>query len=114
MADRSGPGARRRRDDPDQPPRRLSESLDRLAAGLGAPPASALHTVFVRWPELVGAAVAEHAQPLSLKDGVLTVGVDQPGWATQLRYLGATLLEQLAAAIGDGVITRLEVRVVRR
>ena len=72
-----------------------------------------MHTVFVRWPELVGPAIAEHARPLSLKNGILTIGVDQPGWATQLRYLGATLLDQLAAAIGDGVITRLEVRVTR-
>ena len=100
-------------DESERPPRPLSESLDRVAAAFGAPPASAMHTVFVRWPELVGPAIAEHARPLSLKNGILTIGVDQPGWATQLRYLGATLLDQLAAAIGDGVITRLEVRVTR-
>jgi predicted nucleic acid-binding Zn ribbon protein len=95
-------------------PTRLGASLDRLAAGLGAPPASALHTVFVHWRELVGPAVAEHAWPLSLKGGTLTVGVDQPGWATQLRYLGATLLARVAELTGEASVTRFEVRVVPR
>ena len=94
-------------------PRRVGASLDRLTEQLGAPRASALHAVFLRWPELVGPAVADNAQPLSLKGGTLTVGVSQPGWATQLRYLEATLLEQFATAVGEGEVLRIEVRVVR-
>jgi predicted nucleic acid-binding Zn ribbon protein len=93
-------------------PRPVAASIDRAAAALGAPRASALHKVFVCWPELVGPAIAAHARPLSLKDGVLTIGVDQPGWATQLRYLEATLLTQLAAAVGEGLVARVELRVV--
>ncbi len=94
-------------------PRRVGDSIDRAAAAMGAPRASALHTVFVRWPELVGPAIAAHAQPLSLKEGVLVIGVDQPGWATQLRFLDTSLKAQLAAALGEGVVTRVELRVVR-
>ncbi len=94
-------------------PRRVGESIDRAAAAMGAPRASALHSVFVRWPELVGPAIAAHARPLSLKEGVLVIGVDQPGWATQLRFLDTSLIAQLAAALGDGVVTRIELRVVR-
>jgi predicted nucleic acid-binding Zn ribbon protein len=97
----------------DDLPRRIGESIDRATEALGAPRASALHTVFVRWPELVGPAIASHARPLSLKEGVLTIGVDQPGWATQLRYLEATLLTQLGVALGDGVVGRVDIRVLR-
>ncbi len=97
----------------DDLPRRVGESIDRAAAGLGAPRASALHTIFVRWPELVGPAIAAHAQPLSLKEGVLVIGVDQPGWATQLRFLDTSLKAQLEAALGEGVVARVELRVVR-
>ena len=96
----------------DDLPRLVGESIDRVAAALGAPRASALHTVFVRWPELVGPAIAAHTRPLSLKDGLLLIGVDQPGWATQLRYLDASLRAQIAEALGDGVVTRVELRVV--
>lgn len=96
----------------DDLPRAIGESIDRAAAALGAPRASALHTVFVRWPELVGPAIAAHARPLSLKDGLLTIAVDQPGWATQLRYLDASLKAQLTDALGEGVVSRVELRVV--
>ncbi|MDT7598379.1 MAG: hypothetical protein QOK26_456, partial [Pseudonocardiales bacterium] len=42
-------------------------------------------SVFGRWAELVGADVAEHATPISLKDGELTVAASSTAWATQLR-----------------------------
>jgi predicted nucleic acid-binding Zn ribbon protein len=96
----------------DELPRRIGDSLDRATAELGAPRASALHTVFVRWTELVGPAIASNARPLSLKDGVLSIGVDHPGWATQLRYLEGTLRSRLDTALGAGVVTRVEIRVV--
>jgi predicted nucleic acid-binding Zn ribbon protein len=96
----------------DNLPRPVGESIDRAAAALGAPRASALHSVFVCWTELVGPAIAAHARPLSLKDAVLTIGVDQPGWATQLRYLEPTLLAQLTVALGEGTVARVELRVV--
>jgi predicted nucleic acid-binding Zn ribbon protein len=67
--------------------------------------------VFSRWEEAVGAGVAAHARPVSLNDGVLVVAVDQPGWATQLRYLSADLLLRLADVAGEGVVRRIEIRV---
>ena len=49
--------------------------------------------------------------PCSLDDGRLVVEVDEPGWATQLRYLEADLLERLAAVAGAGAVRSIEVRV---
>ena len=92
-------------------PRPVGESLDRLAARLGAPGAAAVSTVFSHWPDVVGPAVSAHTRPLSLRDGVLVVAVDDPGWATQLRYLGADVIRRLKELVGEAGIDRLEVRV---
>jgi len=93
-------------------PRPLRESLDRLAGRAGVE-RSVLTTVFGRWAEVVGLDTAAHARPVSLKDGVLVVAVDDPTWATQVRWLGADLLARLAEAAGEPVAERLEVRVAR-
>ena len=101
----------RRGDGPDPVP--LSASLDRLASRLGAPGVEALSTVFTRWSEVVGPVVADHTKPVALRDGVLVVAVDDPGWATQLRYLGASIIDRFRELIGEGAIVRIDVRVRR-
>jgi predicted nucleic acid-binding Zn ribbon protein len=93
-------------------PRRVGEGLDRVAASLGVPDAAVLPAVFGGWEELVGARVAAHARPLSLRAGVLAVAVDEPAWATQLRFLEGDLLGRLAERVGSGKVARIEVRVV--
>ena len=92
-------------------PRPVRESLEGLARRLGAPTASALGAVFSQWEDAVGPSVAAHARPVSLADGVLTVVVDQPGWATQLRYLTNDLLGRLTEVAGEGVVGRIDIRV---
>jgi predicted nucleic acid-binding Zn ribbon protein len=99
---------------PGQPgpgPRPVAASLDRLATSLGVPSAGVLAALFSTWPDLVGAGVAGHSRPRSLRDGVLVVAVDEPAWATQLRWLESDLLARLAEALGDGVVRAIEVRV---
>ena len=92
-------------------PRPVADGLDHLARRLGAPTASALGAVFSHWEEAVGPTIAAHATPRSLADGVLVVGVDQPGWATQLRYLTNDLLQRLKEVAGEGVVGRIDIRV---
>ena len=94
-------------------PRRIGEVVDRLVQGMGAPSASAFAAVFSKWSDLVGEQIAAHAKPLSLHDGRLLVGVEEPGWATQLRWLETDLLRRLEEACGDDVVTSIEVRVRR-
>lgn len=90
----------------------MGDSLAGWARRLGAPPPEVLTTVFARWEQIVGPAIAAHAWPLTLSRGVLKIGVDQPGWATQLRFLGAELVEKLTAAAGEAAIERVEIKVV--
>lgn len=92
-------------------PRPIAGPLDRIVRRFGGATVSSLDHIFSQWDDVVGAAVAAHARPLSLRDGVLSVAVDNPAWATQLRLLGNDLLARLSEAAGPGVVTSLDVRV---
>lgn len=92
-------------------PRSLAESLNDAARSLGGADASAMNVVFRHWDTVVGPAVAERTEPLSLRSGVLLVGVTEPAWATQLRFLAVDILARLEEAAGHPVADRLEVRV---
>ena len=92
-------------------PRRVSDSLDRITRRLGGPSADTATTVFSRWADLVGADIAAHARPVSLRDATLVLAVDHPAWATQLRYMTADLLGRIEAVAGTGAVTHIQVRV---
>ncbi len=90
-------------------PRPLSDSLDRVAASLGVPRATTMTSVFTAWEAVVGESLAARARPLSLVEGVLVVAVEEPAWATQLRWLEPDLLERLRGAAGADAVLRIEV-----
>ena len=92
-------------------PRPVGESLDGVARRLGAPTATSLGSVFTQWEAAVGPVIAGHARPIGLTDGVLTIAVDDPAWATQLRFLVNELVAKVAAVAGPGVVGRIDVRV---
>ena len=91
----------------------LRESIDRVLAGLGAPTVDHIRTIHDRWDELVGTGVAVHAQPASIEHGRLLVIVDDPAWASQLRWTEADLVRRLEAVLGAEVVTSVVTRVRR-
>lgn len=95
----------------DDEPVALAASLDAVVRSLRGPSAKAVAGVFAGWDEAVGPLVAAHARPVSLDEGRLVVEVDEPGWATQLRYLEGTLRERLAEVAGGYELRSVEVRV---
>lgn len=94
-------------------PEPVAGAVDRVMRNLGSSTPKQVRSVFDRWPELVGEQVALKATPVSLRDGVLAVAVDDPAWATQLRYLEQQIVAQLQAELGDGEIERIEIKVRR-
>lgn len=94
----------------DDEPARMGGALDRVVRHLGAPSVAALGALHDRWPELVGERLAAHTRPVAVRDGVLVVGVDDPAWATQVRFMEATLVERLGVLDGAPVRS-VEVRV---
>ncbi len=97
--------------DPGAGPRPLGDSLDRVTRSLGGADASVLAAIFGRWEDIVGAAVAAHAWPISLSGTTLTIAVDQPGWGTQLTYLEADIRRRIAAVSGADTVRRVRVTV---
>jgi predicted nucleic acid-binding Zn ribbon protein len=93
---------------------RLGDSVDAVVRAMRGSGARATAGVFGRWDEAVGPTIAAHARPVLLDDGKLVVEVEEPGWATQLRYLQGDLLERLAGVAGAGAVRSIEVRVRRR
>ncbi len=65
--------------------------------------------VLGHWPSVVGQQIAEHASPIALNEGVLSVAAESTAWATQLRMMQAQLLAKIAAAVGNGVVTSLKI-----
>jgi len=92
-------------------PHPIGESVDRVLRSLGNPGIAAVRTVFTEWEALVGGDTARHAKPVSLDGQCLLVAVDEPAWATRFRFEQAGLLARFASEFGEGVVTRIEVRV---
>lgn len=92
-------------------PRRVAESLSDFARRIGGASPAVLSAVFSRWEEIVGAPVAAHAWPVSLRRGVLVIGVEHSGWATQLRFMTADIAARVAAVSGTEAVERVEIKV---
>lgn len=99
----SGPG-------PDErDPQPLGSVTAELARSRGWSAKVAEGSVFGQWPTVVGEQIAEHANPSTLTEGVLTIEAESTAWATQLRMVQAQILAKIAAAVGDGVVTSLRI-----
>jgi predicted nucleic acid-binding Zn ribbon protein len=81
----------------------------RLLADRGWEATAASAAVLARWETLVGAEVAAHCQPVSLRDGELTLAAESTAWATQLRLLAPRLLGRIRAELGPDVVSRVRV-----
>jgi predicted nucleic acid-binding Zn ribbon protein len=91
-------------------PQALGAAIEGLLDAEGWSQAAATGSVFGRWAEIVGADLAGHTQPESLREGELTVVADSTAWATQLRLLAAQLVHRLNAELGTGTVQRVKVR----
>lgn len=69
----------------------------------------AVHSVLVRWPEVVGPQVSQHCMPERYADGELTVRTDSTSWATQMRLLAPQLVHRLNAELGANTVRRVSV-----
>jgi predicted nucleic acid-binding Zn ribbon protein len=84
-------------------PRRLGAALADLSERLA--PATTLANVQARWPEAAGPVVAAEAEPVSERDGVVTIACRSAVWAQELELLGPDLagrLNELLAGPGAG------------
>ncbi len=87
----------------------IGEQLDRVLADRGWQVDVAVGSVMGRWPQIVGAEVAEHVQPVSFESVVLTLRAESRAWATQMRLLTSVLLGRLEQEVGAGTVSEITV-----
>ena len=68
------------------------------------------HELIVRWEELVGTAIANHATPKRFTHGTLWVSVDDAGWRHQLSLDRVALRDRLNATLGMPIIEEIVLR----
>jgi len=85
-------------------PNPLARSLDRIVRHLGGPSASAVSMLFDDWAAIVGPPLCDHTWPLTLTDRTLSVGVDDPAWASHLKFLERELCGQVNDRLGPGAV----------
>ena len=95
----------KRRDEPVP----LRDAIASVSRDLGMPPPDVFETLNTSWRDIVGAAIADHAQVRSVRDGECTIAVDGPAWATQLRYGSNDLLARVNERCGEGSVTSIRV-----
>jgi predicted nucleic acid-binding Zn ribbon protein len=97
----SGPDAR--------DPLLIGEQLEKLVADRGWEVDVAVGSVIGRWQQIVGPDIAEHVQPVSFENGVLTVRAVSTAWATQMTLLTSALLGRLEQEVGAGTVSEIVV-----
>jgi predicted nucleic acid-binding Zn ribbon protein len=87
----------------------LGDQMDRLLADRGWKVDVAVGSVMGRWPDIVGAEVAQHCTPVTFEMGVLTVRADSTAWATQLRLLESAIMARLDGEVGKDTVASLKI-----
>jgi predicted nucleic acid-binding Zn ribbon protein len=92
---------------------RVGDALDaiRRELGMGAP--SEIDALLASWDDLVGAALAAHSRPQTVRGGVLVVVADGAAWAGQLRYLDQVLVTRIAEEVPAVSVREVRVSVSR-
>jgi predicted nucleic acid-binding Zn ribbon protein len=80
-------------------PRRLADALDRVVRD--SRPAGLLASVQSAWPEVAGEALAAAAEPVSEREGTVTVACESGVWAHELELLAPDLIGRLNERLGD-------------
>jgi predicted nucleic acid-binding Zn ribbon protein len=86
-------------------PRPFAPAVERLADRLM--PATLLAEVQRAWPEAAGAALAAVAEPVSERDGVITVACGSAVWAQELDLLSERVVTALNTRLGRPAVRRL-------
>ena len=90
-------------------PAPIRSVLGDVGKRLGVESALQTGTLWRKWREIVGAEIAAHAEPTSLKEGVLRVRADSAAWATEIGYLGPEIARKANAMAGSTLVKEVRV-----
>jgi predicted nucleic acid-binding Zn ribbon protein len=81
-------------------PHRIGDALRHVREAVE--PRTLLAAAQARWPEAVGERIAAESEPVSEREGVVTVACTAATWAQELDLLGDELLGRLNATLPEG------------
>jgi predicted nucleic acid-binding Zn ribbon protein len=87
--------------------RSMGDILSDVMDGLEQPQSENILVLRKAWPKLTGSQIALHSEPGFIKDYVLHVRVDHPGWLPELERLKRVLLQKLKSQYRELQIRRL-------
>lgn len=66
-------------------------------------------TLFSNWVQVVGPQISEHATPISLLEGVLTIKTTSTAWATQLQLVAPDILATIQKSAPGALVESLSI-----
>jgi predicted nucleic acid-binding Zn ribbon protein len=91
-------------------PTRIGELLSPALERLGPKALWTESKIRKVWPAVVGDGVAANASIGRLRGKVLEVSVTSDAWATELTYLGPSIVEKLNKTVGSETVEKIVVR----
>jgi len=92
---------------PNREIRAIDGILKDVLDGLEQPQSENILILRDAWPKLVGTQIAKHSEPGFVKEFVLYVFVDHPGWMTELERIKRMLLQKLQSRYRELRIRKL-------
>jgi predicted nucleic acid-binding Zn ribbon protein len=89
---------------------RIGEILPRVLEKLGLDRRVAEQRVALVWPQVVGPQAARHSRVLGVREGVLTVEVDQSVWGSELQLQEAEIRRRISEMLPRVRIDRIRFR----
>ncbi len=102
---RSAPVDEERSGEPEQ----IGSILETLATTRDWKRGLAEGNIFTNWQFIVGNEIANHAEPVTIFEGALTIRAESTAWATQLRLLERDLLKTIQSKNEGALIESLKI-----
>lgn len=93
----------------DRNPRRIGDVLRGASRGWGIAELADAGHIGTVWPDIVGADIAAHVTPTSLRGGVLRIRAESAIWATEVGYLVDEIALRINRALNRSVVSEVRV-----
>jgi predicted nucleic acid-binding Zn ribbon protein len=90
-------------------PKSMKDLLADLVDGRDWRQGIAEGTLFTEWKSVVGDEIAQHATPITLIDGLLTIQTTSSAWATQMKLISTQLLKTISESAPGALVEQIEV-----
>lgn len=90
-------------------PARLKDLIGEVGSRLGLRRPAAVGALWGRWREIVGEDIAAHAEPTSVREGVLRIRTPSPTWASEIGYLADEIKGRVNDALGGDLVREVRV-----